>query len=689
MKRYALLVLLAIPAVAQQQSSELNFLAGQVDGRQLSQALHRSLVDKALRQLDDRREKVAKISSAQDVFERRRYLRERMTRGLGGFPEKTPLNARLSGVVEREDYRVERIVFESQPRFYVTANLYLPKKGTGPYPAILFPLGHEEPGAKAYATWQQLLISFAKKGYVALAWDTIGQGERIQMWDEAFAASKVVRSTTEHTMQGVQCLLVGDALARYTIWDGIRALDYLLSRPEVDPKRIGVTGNSGGGTHSSYLAALDDRIHVAAPSCYLTSWRRLLETIGPQDAEQCIVPWISDGLDHPDFVLAFAPKPFVILSAIRDFFAISGARETFAEARRIYDNIGAGDRIAMVEADDGHGYTKPRRLGAYQWFGKWLKGAEDNAPEPDNQIHPEEELWATGTGQVATSLGGETVFTLNQKRLAEVRQPGATLDTVRQFVGFERRTTPVAAKNYGTLDRTGYRIEKLVYETEPGIPVPALLYIPQGEGKRAAVVLAHGRGKSAANNEAEALVKSGSAVLSIDLRGTGETTSGDGRNGSDWPRYFGDFGNAMTALLTGKPLVAMRAEDISRAADLLTARADIDAARLSVYGLEGGAVPALYSAALDARFQNATLERGLVSYETVVRQPIHRQAFEHIVHGALKHYDLPDLARWMGPRKVRVVDAVDALGRVMPEYRVRAIYPSAEVSRTPVPPVTR
>src|SRR5688572_10043928 len=177
--------LLAIPALAQQQSSELNFLAGQVDGRQLSQALHRSLVDKALRQLDDRREKVAKISSAQDVFERRRYLRERMTRGLGGFPEKTPLNARLSGVVEREDYRVERIVFESQPRFYVTANLYLPKKGTGPYPAILFPLGHEEPGAKAYATWQQLLISFAKKGYVALAWDTIGQGERIQMWDEA------------------------------------------------------------------------------------------------------------------------------------------------------------------------------------------------------------------------------------------------------------------------------------------------------------------------------------------------------------------------------------------------------------------------------------------------------------------------------------------------------------------------
>jgi cephalosporin-C deacetylase-like acetyl esterase len=686
MKTLTLAFMLALPVLAQRQS-ELNFLADQVDGRQLGQVLHRYLVDKANRQLDERKQRIAKLSSAQDVYERRRYIRERLIRGLGGFPEKTPLNAKVSGVVEREDYRIERIVFESQPRFYVTANLYLPKKGNGPYPAILFPLGHESPGAKAYPVWQQLLVTFAKKGYVALAWDTIGQGERVQMWDEAFLESKVLRSTTEHTIVGTQCLLTGDALARYTIWDGIRALDFLLSRPEVDPKRIGVTGNSGGGTHTAYLAALDDRIHVAAPSCYITSWRRLLETIGPQDAEQIVVPSIADGLDHGDFVLAFAPKPYIMLSAIRDFFAISGARETFAETRRIYDSMGAGDRMAMVEADDGHGYSKPRRAGAYAWFGKWLKGAEDKSPEPEAEIQREEDLWATSSGQVSTSLGGETVLSLNQKRMREMRQPGATIETVRQFIGFERRNSPVPLKKYGSLERSGYRIEKLVYEPEPGIPVPALLYVPAGEGKRPAVVLVHGRGKSAANGDAETLVKSGSVVLSIDLRGMGETSNADSRNGSDWPRYFGDYSAAMTAMLTGKPLVAMRAEDISRGADLLSLRPDVDAARMSVHGIEGGAVPALYAAALDARFQSASLDRMLLSYESVVRHPIHRNVFEHVVHGALRHYDLPDLARFARPRKLRLVDPVDPLGKPVALHEAKALYQDADVVRSTLPPV--
>ena len=228
-----------------QTPNDLNFLAGQSDGRELRGMLSRWLHERAIGQIDQRRERTAKISSAQDLTARRQYIRERMTAAVGGFPERTPLNARVTAVMDRGDHRVEKIVFESQPGFHVTANLYVPKGGRAPYPAILFPLGHEE-GAKAHATWQQLLVTFARKGYVALAWDTIGQGERIQLWDEDSKESKVVRSTTEHTINGLQCLLVGDALARYTIWDGMRALDYLLSRPEVDGKRVG-TGNSGGG----------------------------------------------------------------------------------------------------------------------------------------------------------------------------------------------------------------------------------------------------------------------------------------------------------------------------------------------------------------------------------------------------------------------------------------------------------
>jgi cephalosporin-C deacetylase-like acetyl esterase len=232
-------------------------------------------------------------------------------------------------------------------------------------------------------------------------------------------------------------------------------------------------------------------------------------------------------------------------------------------------------------------------------------------------------------------------------------------------------------------------VEKLVYEPEPGIRLPALLYVPPGEGRRPAAVMAHGRGKAAAHREAEQLAKGGSVVLSIDARGFGETQSADSRGGSDWPRYFGNYHAAMTALLTGKPLVAMRAEDISRAGDLLRSRGEVDGSRISVVGIEGGAVPALYAAALDERFSGLTAERMLASYESVVRRPIHRNVFEHVVQGALRHYDLPALARWMGPRTVRIVDAVDPLGRPLPAHEVKLLYPAAEVVRTRPEPVSR
>ncbi len=349
-------------------------------------------------------------------------FRARFIEGLGGLPARTPLNPKVVGTLKRDGYRIEKVVFESQPGLFVTANLYLPDSGKPPYPAILFPLGHE-PGAKAYPVWQQILATFARRGYVALTWDQIGQGERIQHWDEALGDSKVAPSTTEHTILGIQCLVTGDAFARYTIWDGIRALDYLLSRPEVDPKRIGITGNSGGGTHTAYLAALDDRIHVAAPSCYITSWQRLLETIGPQDAEQCIPGFLGAGFEHVDLVRAFAPKPYLILSAIRDFFSLQGARSTFASATETYIAASARDRISMAETDEGHGYTSVLRLASYAWFDRWLRNG--TAPAGDEPIPPAtpQELACTTTGQVATSLGGQTVYTLNRERARALNTP--------------------------------------------------------------------------------------------------------------------------------------------------------------------------------------------------------------------------------------------------------------------------
>src|SRR4051794_37552694 len=374
-----LLLLAAAPAFAQPPET-WNFLSDPSVFRDVHGTLPTYLKDKAAALLGERERKIASIATMSDLIARQQYWRERMWSYLGDRPERTPLNARVAGTLDRGDFRIEKIIFESRPGFYVTANLYLPSGGRAPYPAILFPLGHER-GAKAHQAWQRCLAGLARRGFVALAWDPIGQGERIQMYDPDWGDSKVQASTVEHTIIGTQCLLTGTHVAQYTIWDGIRALDYLLSRPEVDAARVGCTGNSGGGTHTAYLSGLDDRIQVAAPSCYITSWKRMLESIGPQDAEQVFPLWLKDGLDYPDYLYAFGGKPFLMLTAIRDFFPIAGAGASLDEAQQVFRKLGIADRIGKFEFDDGHGYSQPRREAAYRWFTRWLQGAEKTERE--------------------------------------------------------------------------------------------------------------------------------------------------------------------------------------------------------------------------------------------------------------------------------------------------------------------
>jgi len=607
-----------------------------------------------------------------------------MLSALGGLPERTPLNPRVVGVLDRDGYQVEKVIFESQPQFYVTGNLYLPKSGQPPYPAVLFPLGHER-GGKPNSDWQHVLVSLARRGFVAFTWDTLGQGERSQFYDTDLETSKLGETgyTTEHTMIGAQCLLAGDNIARYTIWDGIRALDYLLSRREVDPARVACTGNSGGGTHTAYLSALDDRIGVAAPSCYITSWQRLLESIGPQDAEQCLPPFLKDGLDHADFIYAFAPKPYIILSAIRDFFSISGARETYAETGHLYSLLGAPEKLILFEADNTHGYSLPRRLAAYDWLGRWLKGSKDASPEREVKVDATEDLRCTPSGQVASSLGGETVFSLNIKRVEHYRPRLVPLTNttavaanrtemqreVRRLIAFGPGTTALNVKPFGRIEGDGYVIEKLIYESEPGIIVPAALFVPRtSEARKPAVVYVNDKGKSAGASDGtiEQLVKRGFIVFAIDLRGCGETRPQQNPDESNETyRRFGQYDSAMRAFLVGRTLVGMRAEDISRGVDLLESRPEVDAARIYGFGVGPGALTLLHEAVLDNRIKELALDGMLDSYESVVTHRIHRNIYESLVPGALRVYDLADLVAAIAPRPVWIVDTVDPVGKLV------------------------
>jgi cephalosporin-C deacetylase-like acetyl esterase len=666
-----------------QQRTELDFLAGMDEFHNIRKMLPARLAQEANDRLRQRAETVARISTPEALAARRKLVRATILDSIGGLPERTPLNARVTGTLDRGDYKIEKIVFESQPRFFVTASLYLPKKGSPPYPAILFPLGHEM-GGKSHSVWQQVLGSLARRGYVAFTWDPVGQEERKQFFDPDWNDSKLFSSTVEHTELGAQCMLVGDALARYTIWDGIRALDYLLSRPEVDAARVGATGNSGGGTHTTYISALDDRIKVAAPSCYINSWRVLLDALGPQDAEQVFPGWLKNGMDFPDFIYGFGPKPFLILSAIRDFFPIGGARETFAEAHGVYEALGISDKLHKVEADDGHGYSQPRRQAAYRWFGRWLKSEDDDGSEQEVPALSSEELWATPTGQVSTALHGEDVFSLNLKRYATVRssRPALSLEKVRDLAGFAPSSGELNIKTYGTLPRNGYRIEKLTYESEPGTLIPALVYVPDTRAARMpAILFADGEGKQASREAAELLVRKGNIVVSIDARGLGETRPALDTH-SNFFTYFADHDDAETAILLGKTLVGMRAADIARGIDLLAARSDVDSSNISGVGRGAAAVAMLHAAAFDPRIRKLVLEDMLVSYDAIVTHRIHRQMFEQIVPSALKFYDLPDLASSLSPRPVWMINAVNPLGQVLPPAEVRAVYGGAQIQVT-------
>ena len=656
-------------------SQQLDFLHGLDEYANIQRMLPDYLRERGLALLEARRRSLA-ITTPEALSARRQFVRDHMLQAIGGLPERTPLNAKIVGVLQRDGYRIEKVIFESQPKFYVTANLYVPSTGHGPYPAILFPLGHSRMG-KAFEIWQDVLVGLVRRGYVALTWDTLAEGERVQLYSADLRGPLVHDSTTEHSMLGIECLLTGQHVARYTIWDGMRALDYLLSRPEVDPARVAVTGNSGGGTNTTYLAALDDRLKAAAPSCYLTSWRWMLKALGPQDGEQVFPGWLANGLDYPDFLYAASPKPYLMLLSIRDFFPIDGSRETFAEAQHVFDSIGQGSKLEAVETDDLHGYFHPHRMAAYDWLSRRLRGASDTTPEAPVTLESPETLDCTDTGQVATSLGGETVFTINRSRAhalhrrrvepttaAELSSWQARVrDAALRRTGYEPASGVVPVLPYGVIARDEYGIHKLVYESEPGIQIPALLYVPDaGPERKAAVLLADGNGKSAAADTAARLARSGVIVLAVDLRGMGETRFAAAEDDSEFHHWFGDYNDAMTALLIGHPLAGMRARDIVRGLDLLATRPDVDPARLSGIARHGAAIPMLYAGLFDARLKSIALENMLVCYDAAASSPVHSHVLEDVVPGALEEYDLPDLVAAIAPRNVWISDPVTPTG---------------------------
>lgn len=646
-----LAILLCAPVIGRSQDSpDVRVLPDDFNSELSTQMMRSYLRGRVHEALDARLAILESLEGEADIRAYQQRLRQLFLDSIGPLPERTPLNPVITGTLQRDDFRIEKVLIESQPGFHVPGNLYVPN-GSGPFPGILLPCGHSKNG-KAYDSYQRAAILLAQNGFVVFCFDPIGQGERHQFLDGGGKA--INEGSGEHQALGLAPILVGRSLASYFIWDGMRALDYLASRPEVDSERLGCTGNSGGGNLTAMLMALDDRIVAAAPGCFMTTTRRKNESPGPGDAEQNLFGQIRDGLDHPDFAIMRAPKPTLILSATRDYVPIEGAWENFRQAKRVYGKLGRPEAVELIEAPEKHGFTQSLREGALRFFSRWLKGESSEAVEPAEQpIASDAELQVTLGGEVLRLAGARSLFEINEEFCEKNRHPvpedpEVFRELIREITGIEKLTA--SASRTSSSDEQ-HRRSTLVFTPEDGISLPA--YRTSGTGSRPATdihLLVHDLGIGQTADDAHELVfgeaepPENYTILGVDLRDIGESKT---RN---W-RYFG--ADATIAYMLGDSYVAMRAEDIIGVARFESELRGGEKIHLHAWGEL--LAPAMHAAALEPDlFASATFYGGAVwhSWEPLLELRPVTGHIHTIVHGALLRYDLTDLMRLIPKAKL-------------------------------------
>ncbi|MBO0720591.1 MAG: acetylxylan esterase [Blastocatellia bacterium] len=620
----------------------------------------------AQQQLQRREQAISAISTVADAETRKKLVRPKILELIGGLPDYDgPLNARVTGRINSDSTIIEKVVFESLPGLFITANLYRPNQ-QGRYPAILFPLGHWEEGKVAA---QLMAANLAAKGFVVLAFDPIGQGERQQAFDRRLGRSLAGGSTTQHFMNGATSLLVGQSFARYRIWDAKRSLDYLLSRPEVDAEKVGCTGCSGGGTITTYISALDARIKVAAPACYLNSFRALFTgAIG--DSEQSLPNFLSSGLDQADYVEMFAPKPWLIASTLNDFFTPEGAREVYEEARRWYHIYGADERIRWVVGPGPHGTPREIREAIYEWMIRWLKDGKGDWREQKVQLYPDHELQVTRSGQVADEPQSRDLYQYILEDYRNRRRQGSAqelLAEIRRLIPAHENSDQAVRPSLKTLDESADEqviTERIAFETEPGLELSGTLYLPRSPGRKGAVLVV-GNGRTAAL--ALGFARAGRVTLELTPRGP--ATDRD----SIRP-LLGEWITNTRAWLIGRNLPAMRAYDISRGVDVLAGRSDVDPSSIAAVAQGVSGIWLLLAAAIDTRIGSIWLDRTPYSFNSAFENPIHTDLHDAVIPGFALHWDIQDLAGLMGQRRIFWTDPTDWMERVVPlgaKYRYR------------------
>ncbi len=621
----------------------------------------------------------AGIKTPAQVLRLRDEVRQKLRACFGALPERTPLNARVTGKVERDAYTIEKLIYESRPGYPVTANLYVPKNKVGPkdkvekLPAVLAPCGHTRNG-KAEPKYQEYARNLARQGYVVLMFDPPAQGERFEYADKP-GEPTVQWGVVSHIVAGNQMNLIGQNFALWEAWDGIRGLDYLLSRPEVDAKRVGLTGNSGGGTQTTWLNVLDDRFTMVAPNCFATRYLNNLENEEAQDTEQIVPGMLAAGCDMADFYIAQLPRPTHFGGEQNDFFDVRGVRAVYEEVKRLYTIVGKGDDVEIYIGPETHGYNKGAREAMYKFFNRHA-GVTASTIEPNTPPETDETLQVTATGQTA-AIGAKRTFDFTSEAARQIaakrqRLSGKALtDELTKLLALPARTAPPnyrivrdrrvspTMREYGYLIETEQRNGANVFAMLHTIPKPgpqyffpnnktATLYVPHLSSLEEIVA---GKAPQPADGE---------TLLALDVRGIGEMTARLHKDTGDdfFSPYGTDYFYSTLAMMWNESHCGRRVHDLLAALDLFAANG---CQEMHLVGRGIGAITATFAAVLHPLVKRVTLHNALLSYHELTQDDRYQWPLSTLVYGILQRLDLPDCLRELAATKrLSIFDPWDA-----------------------------
>lgn len=564
--------------------------------------------------------------------------------GLDPMPERTPLRARTTGVVDREGYRVEKVVFESMPHLYVTANLYLPTT-TERTPVVLYLCGHNPSPAGAKHGYQHHGIWLARHGFTALLVDTIEFAEvpgihhglyNLEMW---------------------HWLSLGYTPAGPEVWNGIRAIDYLATRPEVDMTRLGVTGISGGGIISWYLPAVDERVQAVASVCGTWTAKTQLSLNAVRENCDCVYLPNRFRLDLPAIGALIAPRPFKMLGAMRDeMFPTAGYQDAYRRVGEVYGWYGARDRVAIYEHNAPHQDIPAFRKEANEWLNLWLR--KDRMAFDEGTIQretPQELTVLPNYPKDAVNDHLDRVFIPRRAGVAHTslsgweRRKSVLAETLRNeaFAAFPKTVPPTEAVKSAVQEWTSRYADasRIEFTSEPGLRLAGHLYLPRRKNVTSALIWLEGDDDliDAINHDRILPALGRCSTLVLQPRGVG---------------YGLDRQHLTTikrsAAILGATLESMQVWDVLRAVDYLKAVEPSQAQSITLFARQGMGVQAIYAAALDPRITRVVLED-------------------------------PPATHWHGPAMMNVLrttDLAEVAAMIAPRQLVFLTRPAAEFEQT-------